>query len=835
MMKKKLALFLGCCLVGGFAASCNDTDEWDPNGVKCEEGAKVCDANAVKVCSGGQFVVQTQCTSVQKCDAATLSCVDNLPSCTEGAFQCAGSNVQVCQGGNWVLSKTCEAGTTCNSSTGMCDGAVASECEVGATKCEGNALVTCGSDGHWGAGNACGENQECAAGEDGKMACIDLPIVGCEPGATRCDGDKLATCTEEAIWGESVSCEADDVCIVSDGVAACGAPVGCEDAEHGDTRCAEDSVEVCQNGTWVTSSDCTGDTPVCLDGACVECVAGDSKCEDAAIFACGADGLWDAGTDCDAPANGVAACVANACGFTCDDGYVVNTAGDGCVEKPAESDCGNGVLDDGEACDGTLFPAGETCTSAMNDGKTYEGSLSCSDACEVVTTACSEVVTGVDYTTVKEIRADYDVLVDTATCPNSGTHDTSVRKTVDITGAVTAIRSNSMGFILQEASADGKNSGILVYCKDKACVEGLSVGDNVRVEANGVGQYYCQLQVRADIAEGGTLKVTKLDSNAIVIEPTVVSVADASDADLKNPYNNVLVKVEGIESGDWSKNNPKGYTGTSGSVSVVVSNYLYSSVQGAMQAGKTYDVTGIVVYTFSTSTVNPRVATDIVEKTVSETCTVDVCQDGMIQKCTDGALQEAVSCTNVANADGVCKSTTECDTAFTCKSGYELKDGACVKTGSEIPVGTEFIEKFDGFTKLTQSYATGTQTIEYPYGVKVDWSYSNARNADGTGIVPIDGAALVFHQSGTRELVGTLPTGVGEISLEVQSAFTNTKARNVRIFINDAAEPCGQVGWKDLEVKHDIKCTVNLSGDVKVKVESIGSQALIDNLRWTSN
>ena len=95
--------------------------------------------------------------------------------------------------------------------------------------------------------------------------------------------------------------------------------------------------------------------------------------------------------------------------------------------------------------------------------------------------------------------------------------------------------------------------------------------------------------------------------------------------------------------------------------------------------------------------------------------------------------------------------------------------------------------------------------------------------------------SVVFHQSGTRELVGTLPTGVGEISLEVQSAFTNTKARNVRIFINDAAEPCGQVGWKDLEVKHDIKCTVNLSGDVKVKVESIGSQALIDNLRWTSN
>ena len=73
MMKKKLALFLGCCLVGGFAASCNDTDEWDPNVVKCEEGAKVCDDNAVKVCRGGKGVVKTQCTSVQKCDAATLS------------------------------------------------------------------------------------------------------------------------------------------------------------------------------------------------------------------------------------------------------------------------------------------------------------------------------------------------------------------------------------------------------------------------------------------------------------------------------------------------------------------------------------------------------------------------------------------------------------------------------------------------------------------------------------------------------------------------------------------------------------------------------------------
>ena len=53
IMNKKFALFLACCVVGGLAASCNDTVEWGFQEENCLEGTVVCDSNAVKTCKNG--------------------------------------------------------------------------------------------------------------------------------------------------------------------------------------------------------------------------------------------------------------------------------------------------------------------------------------------------------------------------------------------------------------------------------------------------------------------------------------------------------------------------------------------------------------------------------------------------------------------------------------------------------------------------------------------------------------------------------------------------------------------------------------------------------------
>jgi hypothetical protein len=69
-------------------------------------------------------------------------------------------------------------------------------------------------------------------------------------------------------------------------------------------------------------------------------------------------------------------------------------AGCGSDSKPAASTdaglsakCGNGKLDTGEACDGTLL-GGKTCSTATSGAKTG-GTPSCDSTCKLVVTGCT--------------------------------------------------------------------------------------------------------------------------------------------------------------------------------------------------------------------------------------------------------------------------------------------------------------------------------------------------------------------------------------------------------------------------------------------------------------
>lgn len=61
----------------------------------------------------------------------------------------------------------------------------------------------------------------------------------------------------------------------------------------------------------------------------------------------------------------------------------------GNTETPPAAACLNGVLDDGEECDGTVFKDGDSCAT-LADGT--EGELSCTDLCVVDLAACLPAV-----------------------------------------------------------------------------------------------------------------------------------------------------------------------------------------------------------------------------------------------------------------------------------------------------------------------------------------------------------------------------------------------------------------------------------------------------------
>jgi hypothetical protein len=65
------------------------------------------------------------------------------------------------------------------------------------------------------------------------------------------------------------------------GAQAGGAPSdgGTDACETGATRCSGTQPQVCASGAWFDSgSACSGDTPVCLEGRCVECSPGEERC-----------------------------------------------------------------------------------------------------------------------------------------------------------------------------------------------------------------------------------------------------------------------------------------------------------------------------------------------------------------------------------------------------------------------------------------------------------------------------------------------------------------------------------------------------------------------------
>ena len=212
------------------------------------------------------------------------------------------------------------------------------------------------------------------------------------------------------------------------------------------------------------------------------------------------------------------------------------------------------------------------------------------------------------YTTIAAIHADYDNIVD-ADCKTNNSF-TAKPYGVNITGAVTGILADKTGFFMQEASADGQNAGMFVYCPSQKCVSWLKIGDNVTVTSDGVGQFRCQLMVKSTSdTDDSYLTVTRLETKNIVIQPTAVKAAQITKDGPKSPYNGALVTVQNVIPTSYQPNYA-GWLTAAGNVSLYIAGLMVSTQQ-TMITGMPYTVTGNVYYLSYQSVLAPRTAEDI--------------------------------------------------------------------------------------------------------------------------------------------------------------------------------------------------------------------------------
>jgi len=370
---------------------------------------------------GCQFVSARDCDDADactsdRCDEAMGGCVhDPLDADGDGhsPASCAGDDcddadptrhagaAEVCGDG---IDQNCDG----NADDGCC---TAGPC---VTPCGTAGTLECRADGTPGAClppvETCdGRDEDCDGRVDETFSCALGASEACDPGCgsagtRRCEaGCVWSTCgaPTESCNGVDDDCDgaADDGFACSPGAAgpcptACGStgsrsctggctwdlcvnpPESCNGMDDDCDAACDDGFACCRGSTRACSAlGFFAGTAVCRD----DCGSFDtSGCTD-----CG-DGVRDPGEACDGADLGVTGCAALGTGFApggtlrCAAGCMYDTSG--CTR------CGNGMIDAGEQCDGTAL-GGATC-AGLGMGFTG-GTLGCSAACRYVTSACT--------------------------------------------------------------------------------------------------------------------------------------------------------------------------------------------------------------------------------------------------------------------------------------------------------------------------------------------------------------------------------------------------------------------------------------------------------------
>lgn len=377
-------------------------------------GDEICDAAALgdNTCSSVGFV-----GGALSCTADCVFDTSFCNSCGNGQIdageQCDGSNlgdaVSCADLGLGETDESLSCTNTCMYSFAECsgcgDGVVVSPelCEPGRPR-EGG----CEERGFDGGALQCTDG--CTFDTSGCFTCGNGVVEGSEP----CDGADLggATCTSEGFSGSGLQCTAaceldtSECGTCGDGLAQTGEE--CDQLDVGgatceslgfnggelkcDMACNLDTSGCtgtgCGNDTIEGEEECDGDdlgSATCasagFDGgslSCSSCALDTSNC-----YTCG-DNVAQADEACDGPDLGDASCVSLGFGggsLSCNANCTHNTT----LCFDAAPDCGNGIIDPGEDCDGSNV-GGLSCEDV--DDFFVRGTLSCNEDCTFNTNSC---------------------------------------------------------------------------------------------------------------------------------------------------------------------------------------------------------------------------------------------------------------------------------------------------------------------------------------------------------------------------------------------------------------------------------------------------------------
>ena len=672
-MNKKIALILACCAATSFAA-CNETTEWNFT-ESCDAEAKRCVESTIQVCKDGVWVLEATCEgNTPWCDVATHTCIAQpvVKDCQDGAKKCDQNAVWTCKTGKWEKTTDCNEGDkTCNSTTYVCDPKTQTEvtCDhngtklaVGATACDGDTtLVTCtasadGTTASLTPTDCSTDSKVCGNDAENKAACIDAqpaPSVKCTKDGDETEykvGDKycgdnktLYTCTlsEDGTTAtfESAPCQGDKP--VCDNTAKeCRAYNNCTlnnaPVAHDAHVCDGNVSKKCNDGTIENVENCAAENPakVCLatTGECYTPEANDCTNVTPTI------------------PNGTTVCV-DINKVTCTNG---TTSSDPCTTTVGNATATCSMID-------------EVATCGFNCDEGY---------------TLSEDKTGCDpipqYTTVSAIRAAYDTIVDSATCSVKETSNTVVAADVKLNGVVTGIRANGKGIFIQDTTG-----GIQINCTNGDCIKyaddsNVAIGDSVEIVADGVGQYFCDLQVRA--LSTTPVDVKKLTTPLTEITPEMIILTDLTNNGAKNAKLGKLVTIANIKAGTYNTSNQSNHYWpvSQGTDNFTVAAYLMATdvLQGAMVKDKVYTVTGIPVYTFNEVRLAPRSAVDILEECAGGSYVCDPATN-TYKLCYFGTWSEPDSCSRFEYTSNANATSFACNTAndgcviTACSAGYK--------------------------------------------------------------------------------------------------------------------------------------------------------------------
>jgi Stigma-specific protein, Stig1 len=302
-----------------------------------------------------------------------------LGACDSGWGNCDGNSANGCEQDLSASTHCGRCGNACSGASPVCSaGACSSGCVAGQTRCGMTCANLMSDRNHCGAcGRACRADQtcsggtcQCTSGTDCSGACVDLnsSLANCGACGRSCaPPNATPSCS-------SGTCR---ITACSAGFADCNGSVsdGCEARLDTTTSCGACGV-VCAAGP--------NQSAACVANACrYTCtLSGRGDCNGSTVDGCEADlnsnltHCGACGNACPARANATTTCTAGSCGFTCNAGFgdCDGNAANGCEQSlTSPSHCGMC----GRACSGgTPMCSGGTCVSGCTGGQVL-----CSGTC----------------------------------------------------------------------------------------------------------------------------------------------------------------------------------------------------------------------------------------------------------------------------------------------------------------------------------------------------------------------------------------------------------------------------------------------------------------------